>query len=87
MIDTAISLNPQNEQAILLKDRIQIAIGGKATVVLSAEDEMRYQKAIQELQNNNIIEAYALVQRLLQSAKNKRSPKILDLQKKIQALL
>ena len=48
---------------------------------------MRYQKAIQELQNNNIIEAYALVQRLLQSAKNKRSPKILDLQKKIQALL
>ena len=67
--------------------RIQIAIGGKATVVLSAEDEMRYQKAIQELQNNNIIEAYALVQRLLQSAKNKRSPKILDLQKKIQALL
>ena len=53
----------------------------------AAEDEMRYQKAIQELQNNNIIEAYALVQRLLQSAKNKRSPKILDLQKKIQALL
>lgn len=87
LVDQAIALNPQNEAAAVLKDRIQIAIGGKATVVLSAEDEMRYQKAIQELQNNNIIEAYALVQRLLQSPKNTRSPKVLDLQKKVQALL
>ncbi len=87
LVDQAISLNPQNENAAILKDRIQISIGGKATVVLSSEDEMRYQKAIQELQNNNIIEAYALVQRLMQSPKNSRSPKVLDLQKKVQALL
>ncbi|QTQ16084.1 hypothetical protein [Treponema parvum] len=87
LVDEAISLNPQNSDAITLKDRIQVSIGGKATVVLSAEDEMLYQQAIQELQNNNIIGAYALVQRLLQSPVNSRSAKVLDLQKKVQALL
>jgi hypothetical protein len=72
---------------MLMKDRIQTSIGGKAAVVLSSEDEAKYQQAITELQNNNIVTANALVEQLLQKPSNRHSSKILDLQKKIKALL
>ena len=86
-LDQAIQLNPNNDQAILLKDRVQVSLGGRASVVLSSSDEAKYQKAIQELQKNNIVGAYALVEQLLQKPENRRSSKVLDLQKKVKALL
>ncbi|MCQ2596412.1 MAG: hypothetical protein MJ181_01065 [Treponema sp.] len=86
-LDEAIDLNPNNTAAINLKDKIQVSIGGKASAVLSAEDENRYQIAIMELQNNNIITANAIVEQLLQKDSNKNSTKILELRKKIKALL
>ena len=84
-LDQAIALNPNNEAAITLKDRIQIAVGGKAAVVLSSADEASYNKAIQELRANNVVGAYTIVERLLQNPANRRSSKILDLQKQVQA--
>lgn len=84
-LDQAIALNPNNEAAITLKDRIQIAVGGKAAVVLSSADEASYNRAIQELRNNNVVGAYTIVERLLQNPANRRSSKILDLQKQVQA--
>lgn len=87
LVDEAIELNPNNDAAMLLKDRIQISIGGGAAVVLSAEDETMYQQAIQALQRNNIVTANALVEQLLQNPANRRSSKILDLQRQIRALL
>lgn len=87
LVDEAIELNPNNDSAMLLKDRIQIAIGGGAVVVFSAEDEARYQQAIQAMQSNNIITANAIVEQLLQNPANRRSSKLLDLQKQIRALL
>jgi hypothetical protein len=86
-LDEAIRLNPNNDAAMLLKDRIQTSIGGQAAVVLSSADEAVYQQAIQELQKNNIVTANALVEQLLQKPANRRSSKILDLQKKVKALL
>lgn len=86
-VDKAIELNPDNDTAMFLKDKIQMSIGGRAAVVLSSEDEAKYQQAIQELQKNNIITANAIVEQLLQKNENKRSAKILELQKKIKALL
>ena len=86
-VDEAISLNGNNNDAIRLKDQIQTQIGGKAAVVLSSEDEIKYQQAIQELQKNNLITANALVEQLLQKQANRNSSKILELQKKIKALL
>ena len=83
LVDEAISLNPNNDDAILLKDRIQIAVGGKTTVVLSSADEAQYQQAIQALQRGNVIGALALVEKLLQKSSNLRSAKILDLQKRL----
>lgn len=84
-LDQAIALNPNNESAITLKDRIQIAVGGKAAVVLSSADEASYNQAIQELRNNNALGAYTIVERLMQNPANRRSSKILDLQKQVQA--
>lgn len=84
-LDQAIALNPNNDNAIMLKDRIQIAVGGKAAVVLSSADEASYNQAIQELRNNNVIGAYTIVEQLLQTPANRRSSKILDLQKQVQA--
>lgn len=84
-LDQAIAMNPNNDNAIMLKDRIQIAVGGKAAVVLSSADEASYNQAIQELRNNNVIGAYTIVERLLQTPANRRSSKILDLQKQVQA--
>ncbi|MBQ9239474.1 MAG: hypothetical protein IJ191_09240 [Treponema sp.] len=87
LVDEAIELNSGNDAAVLLKDRIQIAIGGQAAVVLTSEDEVKYQQAIQAMQRNNIITANALIEQLLQNPMNRRSSKLLDLQRQIQALL
>ena len=87
LVDQAISLDPNNDAALLLKDRIQIAIGGETLIVLSSEDEAKYQKAVAALQDNNLVTANALVEELLQKSSNKNSSKIIDLQKKIRALL
>ncbi|HHU35909.1 MAG TPA: hypothetical protein GXZ47_01635 [Treponema sp.] len=86
-LDEAIKLNPDNQSAIALKDRVQTAIGGQAVAVLSAEDESRYQQAVQELQRGNKITASAIVEQLLQNSKSRNSTKILDLKKRIDSLL
>lgn len=83
----AMALNPNNDTAITVLDEIALKTGGQAAVVLSAADEELYQKAVQELQKNNIIGANTIVLQLLEKPVNKRSAKILELQKKVQALL
>ena len=86
-LDRAIKLDPNNAEAVALKDAIQIYMGGTSTVVLSAEDEAKYQQAVMELQNGNRIIAAALVQQLLQNPNAKNSAKVLELKKRIDAQL
>lgn len=86
-LNTAIEKNPDNEEAMVLKDRIQTIIGGKASVVLSSESEALYQRAVQELQRGNTLQAAALVSQLLQKKENQNSSKIIDLKKKVDSLL
>jgi HEPN domain-containing protein len=83
----ALALNPDNDTAITVLDEVALKAGGQAAVVISAADEELYQKAVQELQKNNIIAANTIVQQLLNKPLNRRSAKILELQKKVQALL
>jgi outer membrane protein assembly factor BamD (BamD/ComL family) len=87
LVDQAIELNPNNSEAVILKDRILSMLGGQAVTVLSGADESAYQRAIQELQRGNILEAKAIVEQLLQKGTNRRSFKVLDLQKKVDSLL
>lgn len=86
-LNEALKLNPNNAQASVLKDRIQTDVGGQAVVVLSSASEREYQRAVQELQQGNNIVALAIVQQLLQDPVNRNSPRILELQKRIQARL
>lgn len=86
-LNEALKLDPNNEAAVSLKDRIQTDLGGQATVVLSSASERDYQRAVQELQKGNTIVALAIVEQLLQDDRNKNSSRILELQRRIQARL
>jgi hypothetical protein len=77
--EQAISLNRFNEQALLIKDQIQTLLGIRQLAALSADDESRYTQAIFALQRGNIIEAKALVERMLQTRANRSVFRIAEL--------
>ena len=83
----AISLNPQNSDAMVLIDRIKTSMGGQSLVVLTAEKELLYQQAVQELAKGNTITAAALVADLWKDRKLRNSAKIIDLKRKVDSLL
>ncbi|MFQ3547157.1 MAG: hypothetical protein SNJ56_02375, partial [Termitinemataceae bacterium] len=86
-LNEALKLNPNNDQAIALKDRIQTDVGGQAAVVLSSAAEREYQRAVQELQNGNTIVALTIVEQLLQDPKNRNSTKLVELKRRIESRL
>ncbi len=86
-LNQAITLYPDNESAILLKDRIQTAMGGQSLVVLPASQEALYQKAVRELSNGNTLAAASIVAQLWQDTTVHRSAKVIDLKKKVDSLL
>jgi hypothetical protein len=87
IVDRAIALNPDNNDAVILKDRILSMLGSQTVTVLSDADESAYQRAIQELQRGNVFEAKAIVEQLLEKEANRRSFKVIDLQKKVDSRL
>ena len=86
-LNLAIKLNQNNERASLLKDRIQMAMGGTAIAVLSYANEEKYRQAILALQKGNKITAIALVEELLKDTEGRKSAKVHDLKKRINAQL
>ena len=87
-LDEAIKLNPDNQAAIALKDRIQTSGAVALSVaVLPADLDAKYQQAVQELQKGNKITASALVEQLMQNPKSRNSAKIQDLKKRIDSQL
>ena len=86
-LNEAVGLDPNNNQASALRDRILTFQGGSSQIVLSSYAEEQYRVAVQQFQDGNYLQANATVERLLTDAKNKKSQKILDLYKKIQARL
>ena len=86
-LNEALKLNPNNEQAVVLKDRIQADVGGQAAVVLTNTAEREYQRAVQELQKGNNIVALSIVEQLLRDPQNRNSPRVIELQRRIQSRL
>lgn len=86
-LNEALKLNPDNATASSLKDRIQTDVGGQVAVALTSQDEALYQKAVLELQKGNTIVAQAIVQQLLQNPRNRNVPRLLELEKRIEARL
>jgi tetratricopeptide (TPR) repeat protein len=86
-IDEAITLNPNNTEATLVKDRLLNRMSVPGTIVLSSEDEEAYQRAMRELQAGNNLVARALVERLMENPRNRNITKLVELQRRIQSIL
>jgi len=84
-IEQSLTLNPDNNSAMVLKDKITIKMGGNALSIWSVEDERLYQLAVQRLQNNNVVGADAVLQKILKNPANANLQKIKDLKNKIEA--
>lgn len=85
LVDEALLLNPNYEDAKILKDNIIIKMGGTASSSLSMDDERLYNQSIRYLQNNNIIGANQILLQLLKKPQNQYSKKIKELKAKIDA--
>lgn len=83
----ALAINSNNTLAIQVLDEISLRSGGQSAVVLSPADEEKYQAAVRDLQNNNVFAAKQKVDQLLSNPANRRSAKLIKLQKRIEALL
>ncbi len=81
LLDQAIVLDADNDEAYILKDRLQVSSGGKASVVLTAADEVLYNRAIMLMQQGDTENALDIVNDL--KKRNPRSTKVLDLEKDI----
>ena len=86
-INESISLNPNNTQATAVKDRLLSRMSTPSAVVMNSQDEAAYNQALMEYQRGNYIMALAIVQRLLQNPQYRNISKILELQRRVQALL
>jgi hypothetical protein len=85
-LNEALSLNPNNHDAMALKDRVQTRMG-TGNAVLSSADEGEYQRAVRELQRGNTLTAMSLVERLLLNPRNRNSTRIIELRRRIEAIL
>jgi tetratricopeptide (TPR) repeat protein len=85
-LNEALTLNPNNTQAMTLKDRVQTQMGA-GNAVLSSASEGEYQRAVRELQQGNTLVAMSIVETLLQNPQNRGSTRVLELQRRIQSVL
>ncbi|MDR1635796.1 MAG: hypothetical protein LBR93_00510 [Treponema sp.] len=86
-LNEALALNPNNTQAMSLKDRLQTEMGESGNIVLSSAAEGEYQRAVRELQRGNTLVALAIVEELLQDSRNRNSTRILELERRIHSVL
>ncbi|MDR2759222.1 MAG: hypothetical protein LBB78_07575 [Spirochaetaceae bacterium] len=87
LLNQALQLNPDNGQAMVLKDRVQTDLGGTETIVLDDDAEQDYQRAVRELQQGNPITALSIIQQLLRNPRYRNSAKIIALQRRIESVL
>jgi len=86
-INEAITLNPENTEATIIKDRLLNRLSVPTAIVLTSEDEETYQRAMRELQSGNNLVAFALVERLMENPRNRNITKLVELQRRIQSIL
>ena len=84
LLEQALTLNPDNGQATLLLDTLRIRTGGQATVALTTASEQQFRRALTLFSQDSVLQARAIVQRLLADPQNRSYPPLLDLQRRIQ---
>jgi len=84
-LNEAIRLNPDNRDAVALKDQILIATGGERVDVLSSDDQRLLREAEAKYLAGRYFEALAIIEQLLRKPSNQRNQEILDLEKRVRA--
>lgn len=84
-LNRAIELDPNNEQAASLKDRISIDQGAGMTVVLSSGAQVRFKLAQEQFIAKNYYEALRTVTQLLKEPANRSYPPLLELKRRIES--
>ncbi len=86
-LNEAIKLNPDFQDAFLLKDRVQAGQGGQVRVVLSSVDQQKLREAENLFIDARYFEAGAIVDQLLQDPENRKNPRLLELKRRIESKL
>jgi hypothetical protein len=84
-LNEAISLDPDNRSAVVLKDQMLRDMGGGVTIVLSPEDQRLLQQAQQLYIERRYFEALLIVEQLLRKSTNQTNADILELEKRVRA--
>jgi hypothetical protein len=85
VLNEAIQLNPDNNDAAALKDRLLLATGGVREDVLSSDDQRLLREAEAKYLAGDYFEALVIIEQLLRKPGNKNNQEILDLEKRIRA--
>ena len=83
LLEEAVDLNPNNNDAKFLLDQLRIQLGGQATIALSTTDEQQYRRAETLFSQGGVLQALAIVERLLERADNRSYPPLVELRRRI----
>lgn len=83
LLEDAVDLNPDNNQAKFLLDQLRIRLGGQATVALSTADEEQYRRAETLFSQGQVLQALQITERLLAASGNQNYPPLVDLRRRI----
>jgi hypothetical protein len=86
-LNEAIALDSDFLDALTLKDRVQILVGGSRQQFLSSDDQRRYKEAEGYFLGGQLTAANAIVQQLWANQRNRGYPPLIDLKAKIEARL
>ena len=83
LLEEAVDLNPNNQDAKFLMDSLRIRLGGQATVALSSADEQQYRLAETLFAQGQVARAFSIVERLLADPENQGYPPLIELRRRI----
>ncbi len=84
-LNKAIELDPNNQQAASLKDRISIDQGAATTVVLSSTDQVQFKLAQEQFIAKSYYEALRIVNQLLKDPANQNYSPLIELKRRIES--
>jgi len=82
-LNQALALDPNNREAIALKDRLQLTTGGERALTISSTAAEQLRRAEEMYLQGNFFEAFGIVERLLQDARNRNYEPLIELKKRI----
>lgn len=83
LLEEAVDLNPNNQDAKFLMDSLRIRIGAQATVALNSADEQQYRLAETLFAQGQVARAFSIVERLLADPDNQGYPPLIELRRRI----